>query len=348
MLSFESKFDFDVTKLEIAAADQNALNKWEQQVGITTPRQIFNQVVEAEDSVSNYYYSLPENEQEYWRSQPEVNSNTYKKAIEDGILTVVKDKSDGSEYFDYNYYDKSVTGVVNKEGFVMVAGQIHQYTSNGIKIILDGDFSKIKELEKINKTHIGDNLRVTIYDDSPIKTRGVISGYHWSVYYDGWEPSGHKKRVKVEIEGHSEGYGTVYNNSCATQLNCLFYIRGHAQKKNFWGNWKYNKYYPTLTVDMNWTYKYKDYSCDPNITSGCGSIACVHTSVPSYSCAPDPNYVCPTSPYSHSYPNTNNGIYAVTPHGVWQSGAKNFADAFNVQGYLDAYMDGVRFEIYFN
>lgn len=346
MLSFDSKLDFDVTKLEMGTADHAALNKWEEQIGIVTPRQIFHQVVLAEDSISNYYSSLPKMEQEYWRSQPEINSEVYEKAMKDGVIKIVKDREDGSEYFDYNYFDKTVTSVVNKQGYVMIAGEIHQYTSNGIKIILDGDFDKVKELEEIEETYIGDNLRVVIYDESPINTRGVISGYDWSVY-NNFQYVTDKRRVKVDIEGHSEGYGDPYNNSCANQLNCTFYIRGHAQKKNFWGNWKYDNYYPTLTVDMEWEYQYKDYSCDPNVVIGCGTIQCVKTSVPSYSCAPNPNYVCPTSPYFHNYPNTNNGSYAVTPHGVWQSGDKFFADAFKIQGKIEAYMDGKTFKFSF-
>lgn len=66
---------FDVTKLEIAAANRKAVDLWEQSLGIKTPASIFNAVVFAEDSVSNYYESLPENEQEYWRAQYNYDPN---------------------------------------------------------------------------------------------------------------------------------------------------------------------------------------------------------------------------------------------------------------------------------
>lgn len=65
MLVFESKLAFDVTKLEIAGADRKAVDLWEQKLGIKTPASIFQAVVFAEDSVSNYYESLPEDEQAY-------------------------------------------------------------------------------------------------------------------------------------------------------------------------------------------------------------------------------------------------------------------------------------------
>ncbi|MBP8042468.1 MAG: hypothetical protein KAZ36_11225, partial [Bacteroidales bacterium] len=57
MLVFESKMAFDVTKLEIAAANREAVDLWEQSVGIKTPASVFYAVVFAEDSVSNYYES---------------------------------------------------------------------------------------------------------------------------------------------------------------------------------------------------------------------------------------------------------------------------------------------------
>lgn len=227
MLVFESKLAFDVTKLEIAEASRDAVDLWEEKIGIKTYASMFYKVIYAEDSISKYYESLPIDQQKYWLNQPEIHSTIYYQALEDKILQVQPD-GEGGEYFD----------------------------------------------------------------------------------------------------------------DCTQFLNCTFVIRAEAQKKNFWGNWTYSDYFPSLTINASWTYSYRDYSSDSYISYGCGLYDCEKNYVSSYSCTSNPSYLCPTSPHSAYYPSVNNAFINLTPHGIWSSSPKNFSDAFTVHGVLSATIDG--------
>ena len=335
MLVFESKLAFDVTKLEIAGADRKAVDLWEQKLGIETPASIFQAVVFAEDSVSKYFESLPRSEQAYWKTQPEIHSEIYQKALSEQIIQLLPD-GDGGEYFDLNLSDKTAAYVVNLEGLVIVEGQIHQYTSNAIKLITDGDLGKIEKLKMINETYQDENILVAVFDnmasnsDNQLKSAGFQSNKNWTRTTN-WTSVSSKKRVKVWIDGHSELYGAYAQDYCSEYASCTFYVRAEAMEKNFWGNWKYTSYMPGFSFNAEWYYEYKDYSCDPYVTQGCGVYNCAKHYVPAYSCTANPSYVCPTSPHSAYYPSVNNAFLPLTPHGVWRSSPIWFYEPFMVR-----------------
>jgi hypothetical protein len=331
MLSFESKLAFDVTKLEIVSANRKSVDLWEQRLNIKTPANIFNKVILAEDSISKYYENLPENEQKYWRMQPEVHSVIYQQALASKIIQLLPD-GEGGEYFDLNLYDKTAASVINLDGFVIVEGQIHQYTTDAIKIITDGDVNKIEELKKINETCKKDNMVVTVFNENRLKS---VYGHTWT-QISGWQNPENRKRVRVWIDGHSETYGDPYYDDCTQYLNCTYVVRAEAQKKNFWGNWKYSDYMPSFSFNATWGYSFRSYACDPYIEYGCGLYDCEYNYVPAYSCTANPSYMCPTSPHSAYYPSVNNAFINLTPHGVWSSSPKYFSDAFTVHGSLNA------------
>jgi hypothetical protein len=334
MLVFESKMAFDVTKLEIAAANRKAVDLWEQSLGIKTPASIFNAVVLAEDSISNYYESLPEDEQAYWRAQPEIHSEIYQKALSEKIIKLLPD-GDGGEYFDLTLYDKTAASVVNLDGLVIVEGQIHQYTSNAIKLITDGDMGKIEKLKKINATYQDDNILVAVFDnkaskgDNQLKSASFVTDNNWT-QTTGWQSVPGKKRVKVWIDGHSEMYGANASADCSEYASCTFVVRAEAQHKNFWGNWKYDSYMPSLSFDATWDYEYMQYDYDPDYPYPCTLYSHAVFYVPEYSCTANPSYICPTSPYSAYYPSVNNAYLNLTPHGVWQLSPTWFSDPFMV------------------
>ncbi len=334
MLSFDSKLAFDVIKLEIASADRKSVDLWEQSIGIKTPASVFYAVVSAEDSISKYYESLPLEEQEYWLKQPEIHSKVYENALSDHIIKLLPD-GEGGEYFDINLFDNTTAGVVNMEGLVIVEGQIHQYTSDAIKIITDGDMEKVEKLKSINETFEDDNIVVTVFDEGRLKS---VSGHNWTQTMD-WKYATNKKRCKVWIDGHSESYGEAYYDNCTHFLNCTFVVRAEAQKKNFWGNWKYSSYWPSLSFTASWSYTYSDYSYDPYISYGCGLYETEKNYVPAYSCTANSSFMCPTSPHTAYYPSVNNAYISLTPHGVWASGSKFFSDAFTVHGTLEVTID---------
>ena len=335
MLVFESKMAFDVTKLEIATADRKAVDLWEQKLGIKTHASIFQAVVFAEDSVSNYYENLPEDQQACWRSQPEIHSAIYQKALSEQIIQLLPD-GDGGEYFDLNLYDKTAASVVTLDGLVIVEGQIHQYTHNAIKLIADGDMGKIEKLKKINATYQDDHMLVAVFDnkasngDKLLKSASFLNDNNWTRTAD-WQYPTSKKRVKVWIDGHSEMYGAYAEDYCSEYASCTFVVRAEAMQKNFWGNWKYDSYMPSLSFNATWDYQYLQHDYDPNYPYPCTMYSHVVDNVPAYSCAPNPSYICPTSPHSGYYPSVNNAYLNLTPHGVWQLSAYWFADPFMVK-----------------
>jgi hypothetical protein len=270
-----------------------------------------------------------------------VHSDIYNEALKNNVIKLLPD-GEGGEYFDINMYDKTSASVVNMDGLVIVEGQIHQYTSNAIKIITDGDMEKVEKLKAINETFEEDNIVVTVFDESGLKNGKSVYGHNWT-QYSSWQYPTNRKRVKVWIDGHSESYGGAYYDDCTRFLNCTFVVRAEAQKKNFWGNWKYSDYFPNLSFNASWHYSYRDYSCDPYIESGCGLYDCEKSYVPAYSCTANPSYMCPTSPYTGYFPSVNNAYINLTPHGVWSSGPKYFSDAFTVNGNLSATIDGKSF-----
>lgn len=232
---------------------------------------------------------------------------------------------------------------------VIVDGQIHQYTSNAIKLITDGDMGKIEKLKKINETYQNDNMVVVIIDNKPfnennqLKSANFLTDNNWTRTTN-WQAVSSKKRVKVWIDGHSEMYGAYATDYCSQYVSCTFVVRAEAMQKNFWGNWKYTSYMPGLSFNATWDYEYKDYSCDPYITQGCGVYYCAKHYVPAYSCTANPSYMCPTSPHSAYHPSVNNAFINLTPHGIWSSSPKWFADPFMVTHCsFSAIIDGKSF-----
>lgn len=354
MLVFKTKADMDVTMLEITASDRQAVDAWEQKMGIQTPASVFYKVVAAEDSVSKHYENLPQDEQDYWRAQPQVHSEIYIKALNKGFIREVKEP-EGNVYFNYNLSDNAMNSVVNSSGFVMAEDKIMQFTPISIKVITNGDFTLVEKLINTNYSISTDQLIVQMKDvSSDNGTKQYVDpGFNWTtmappvanvIWADGWHYwdknilGNYQKRTRVWINGHSEAYG-AHTTTCAYAIQCIHTIRAEYQQKNFWGNWVYNGN-QSISVNTSWTYEYGQYS---DVTSGCGSNPQWLNWPPGpYNCGGAVN--CPTSPFSYSYPTVNNLFINLVPHGIWYAGSGPwFSDAENVHGSLTSNMGGVPF-----
>jgi hypothetical protein len=360
MLVFKTKADMDVTMLEITASDRQAVDAWEQKMGIQTPASVFNKVVAAEDSVSKHYENLPQEEQNYWLTQPQVHSEIYNKAHALGFIQEVKGL-DGNVYFDYNLSDNAMNSVVNSDGFVIVEGRIFQYTPDATKTILNGDVKLITSLKSLNTTCTTENIIVQMTKDAvPMRMSkqvqgGVYPGFNWTQKklglpdpYDGdgwyrWDKNwkgNYTKRKRVWIDGHSERYGTNNNPTCNSAVNCTYIVRAEYQELNFWGTWKYTNNSQSFTMSATWSYQYGKYV---DVSYGCGSNPDWFYYVSPYNCGGAIN--CPTSPYSYSYPSVNNAFINLTPHGTWiVSNGPWFSDAFLVySATLNSTIGGLAF-----
>jgi hypothetical protein len=216
MLVFDSKIAFDVTLVEILNSDPEMVDDWYTSIGVETFYKVFNQVVEAEEAIETFLFSLPQPEQEYWKMQAEYHSDEYKKAIVDEIL--IASNEEGNSTYDYNLVDKTVATVVNKNRLVQIEGKIHQYNDNSILIVNkdDIDLLKSKKLEE--------NEKVIVITKDDCKLKSVNSLYNWtqeSLFREYGEGSRH--RARFWIDGHSEMVIHQFSDGSWTNDHCSDY-----------------------------------------------------------------------------------------------------------------------------
>jgi hypothetical protein len=338
MMVFDSKIAFDVTLVEILNTDPDMVDNWYKSIGVETFYKVFNDVLAAEEAIETNLYSLPKEEQEYWIQKGEFHSDEYTKAIEEGIL--VKSNEEGNSTYDYNLADKTVAPLVNKDGLVQIEGKIHQYQENSIIIVNKVDVSDLKS----DKLGLNEKAIIIDYSDCNLKS---INTYNWTRKDSDYAKDGRRHRALFWIDGHSELVihqfpdGSWTNDHCSDYIDCTFYLRIVCQKKNFWGNWVWETSVPSTTINANWSYNYGSYDSDPYITYGCGLYDRDISYVPSYSCSPNPNSVCPTSPISNLILTGNNYYYPVTPHGRWHTTtAYFFSHPLDLSGSATATFSG--------
>ena len=76
-------------------------------------------------------------------------------------MILVKQYPDNNEYYyDMNIREKSFSDFVNPQGLLMVDKAIYQFSENHVKIITDGNLSKIKLLSSYNVTDESQNILV--------------------------------------------------------------------------------------------------------------------------------------------------------------------------------------------
>jgi hypothetical protein len=101
------------------------------------------------------------------------------------------------------------------------------------------------------------------------------------------------------------------------------YLKAYAQSRNFWGNFVFGNWSPLVKFSGTWNYRHTSwYRDEPALGDQC---LCGYQSTddtdgynnfPSYSCFPNPDYMCGTSPLN--YEDYGNGyILPVTPDGIF-------------------------------
>ncbi len=325
MLVFSTLEDLENTLGEINEAESSAVDAWESSLGFTSQRRLFNQIVSAEDAISDYYESLSSEQQQQALSQGPVHSTIFNQKFSSGLIRNVTDPSDASVYWDYATIVPENVAVLNENGLVKAGGQIYQFTnSNLIKVILDGDFSKVSQLSNYNSPSSSD-ASFMVVEGCP-NDPGC-----WNTDFsrlNGWKTPANKRRVKVEVEGNACANWALSTGECAFQphgTQCRFVVRTRAQKKNFWGNWVYSSSFsPALTISSA-TWKY-DYSLFNN---GCSGSFTTYDNTGLNGSHPQPVH-------SAFFPTTNNGTFPLNPHTsgfwVWQSPNKK-----HIQCTVDVY-----------
>lgn len=147
MFVFSNWQDFDQVLSEINRASGESVDGWESSIGFSSKRRAFSGIMAAEDAIDDYYSSLPEEQQAYYRTQPAVHSQQYTDGLATGVIKLVTDPEDNSVYWDYNLADPAAAPLMNSSGLVKVEGKIIQFTQGTlVKVILDGDYNKVPNL----------------------------------------------------------------------------------------------------------------------------------------------------------------------------------------------------------
>ena len=324
ILSFESKDDFDKALTAICLEENSTIENWEDQHGFYSLKHYFEDIILAEDAVENEIFKLPLAEQEAYKNAPQIYSDLYKDALSKGIIKEVIDPDDGSTYWDYGVSDPSFAPLLNTDGMVIIGGELVWFDNNGFgKIIKDGDFAKLDEIKAINKNFDNEFFHVMKFSKKG-NTQKFGSSYSFP-RYNNWRYPTSKKRVKAWVDGSSAGYIKTTSGPCEDEYltqRVTFILRLQAQKKNFWGNWKYTSYYPSANIDDgNWNYNYSYYH------TGCFG---------SYSTASDGlNNSFPTPLWDAYYPTVNNAYLKMNPHtdGMWGSPGEYLRCVINVYNY---------------
>ena len=325
MLVFATHADLDKTLKEINDADASSVDAWESSIGFTSQRRLFNQIVSAEDAIDDYYWSLSPSQQAQALSQGPVHSTIFNDKLASGFIKNITDPNDASVYWDYGGVNPEKSAILSETGFVKAEGQIFQFTNGTlIKIIKDGDFNKISQLA--NYTSDYSDGTFSIAAPSCPNEAGCLNLDFSKT--NGWKSAGNDKRVKVTVEGTACANWALSTGDCAFKphgTQCKFLVRTQAQKKNFWGNWKYqSSFSPSLTIaSATWKYKYSLFN------DGCsGSFTTTDNS--------GLNGSYPTPTYTTFVPATNNGYFHLNPstsgYWVWQSPNKKY-----IQCTVDVY-----------
>jgi hypothetical protein len=323
MFVFQDYAHINKTMIDFERLSEKEKKDWYKKYGIQTYGQLFSEVIKQEDSISTYYSSLPEEQQRYLLTQPQVFSEVYKRALKKGIIKVVKEED--NEYFDLNLVDKKYANFLNLEGKVIIGNDLLSIDECEEKVYPNAivgsstiDISRLKPA--ILKTNAESNQKLKTYDPynwSKISKKKTFpigqSFYYWN-----------NKKVWAEIEGssHLMLYFEEESSSCARSVYCIFDLKAYAQQKNFWGNYVFGNWSTNISFDATWEYEHASWNeDDPALHDQClcgydsWDITTGTNNFPAYSCSPNPAYMCPTSPY-HETAVGNGCIRPITPEGI--------------------------------
>ncbi len=91
------------------------------------------------------------------------------------VTHVDEKNNDTTNYILPNIFDLSLARAVNVNGIVEIAGQLHKYYTNEVKIILDGDCNKLSMLDNITETDSSIGIVVLQEGEAEFQSIGRIN-----------------------------------------------------------------------------------------------------------------------------------------------------------------------------
>lgn len=155
----------------------------------------------------------------------------YKKTI------LIRQFPNNSEYYyDMNIGNRELADLVNPDGLVVVNDSIYQFSENYVKIITDGDYSKLHILDNITATNEADHIFVI----SSAKWIPVWPPFHTTSAgcETIWDRSGEKytlfRRLSFKVHFVQYAEGSYTRTSCVINKELLKERSGIAFG---WGLW---------------------------------------------------------------------------------------------------------------
>lgn len=249
-LEFKDNKSFETTLNYLIEKDSTFLSNWENQIGFLSMRNLFDQIVEAELILSQNQEGLSPHAIQALQHAPIQHAPITDK-YKEMLITVLTEDSAG--YFDKNINSEEYSYVVNKDGIVSISDTIYQYTKEYIKMITDGDISKIELMKKATQTDIGLNIIVLKIEDNKgagswLKSATGNNGRFRVIQYLGFTQnvSGGQTATTWEVKGRSlqrRLFGAWYDNYKATIT-----LSG-----NHTGNITYGQMTNGIFINLNWS-----------------------------------------------------------------------------------------------
>lgn len=158
LLVFRSYQDFIKIRQELSSASRQELDQWEAKFpAFASQRFIFESIVDDDLLHKSQVQKLPAGEVDKLKSSLGDDFYYGKSVLANKALLA---------FDDYGYslsilgHDPYIEYFVNKDGLVQIGDSIFQYKENSIKIIRDGQYSKVAQLNDLQESSIESNVSV--------------------------------------------------------------------------------------------------------------------------------------------------------------------------------------------
>ncbi len=239
ILIFGNDAQLNKTLIELLDKSIEEQKQWGVEKGFTSMQTIFNDIVQDEEDLDNYYSSLSEAEQNSLdKTKIDPHSKLYYKYLDRGVIKKVISPEDQSESYDINLADPSLSLICNEKGAFAVGDTIFQITSEYIKYWTNGDFNNLDIL--YNATGETDQIKLIV------KKQSVLKGSISPDLFSGWAYKGSIRRIGIFLSFTTWQYlgnGTIWKY----KHNVSF----KSEKKNWWGSWRLNV--TDMYVKGNWS-----------------------------------------------------------------------------------------------
>lgn len=246
MLEFESFEAFNFTINTFSDMNEDERIAWGKENNFESQQIILDKISKAEDEFDDSYFKgIDEdlNTDQLSRvNKPIAFSGLYNHYLKLGFIKQVIEK-DGSYSYSINVNEEPSAFVCNEEGFVMIAGIVHRYSTKGLEFdVYNKSNNTRKTASKEEKSaHKPPGLN-DFYIDNIFAIQGTIANKTW--YYDSAKLRFYHfvRLVTCELTTH--------------KMSSLFSTVSKAERKR-WGKWKVrNSYTPIKQISGSWDYSW--------------------------------------------------------------------------------------------